>query len=91
MGVLDIEQNEPVFHAAWERRTFAMLMACFAAGHYSVDEFRHAIERMAPAAYLQTSYYEHWLHALETLLVEKGAISRAELGARQTELAKEAD
>src|SRR5207237_10885123 len=32
--------------------------------------------------YLESSYYEHWLTALETLLSEKGIISREELEAR---------
>lgn len=91
MGGLDIEQHEPVFHAEWEQRMFAMFIACFAGGHFNVDEFRHAIERMAPASYLATSYYEHWLHALETLLLEKGIIAQAELDARRATLAKEVD
>src|SRR5690606_30002927 len=41
---------------------------------------RHAIERsMAPDEYLRSSYYEHWLHGVETLLVEKGRVTREEL------------
>lgn len=91
MGVLDVEPNEPVFHAEWERRLFAVMLACLAGGHFVADEFRHAVERMDPATYLSTSYYEHWLHALETLLLEKGVLSAAELEARQAALAKEAD
>ncbi len=82
------EKDEPVFHADWERQTFALFLATIALGGYSVDEFRHAIERMKPAEYLESSYYEHWLHALETLLVEKGVLSRAELEARAAELAR---
>ncbi len=90
MGPVEPEPNEPIFHEEWERRMFAMFIAAFAGGHYNVDQFRHAIERMDPAHYLESSYYEHWLHALETLLVENGAITREELEARQAELAKEA-
>ena len=37
-----------------------------------VDEFRDAIERIPPAEYLEASYYERWLRAIETLLTEKG-------------------
>ncbi len=44
-----------------------------------MDEFRHAIERMDPAHYLEASYYEHWLHAFETLLLEKRVITADEL------------
>jgi hypothetical protein len=32
-----------------------------------LDQFRDAIERMPPAEYLEASYYERWLHAVETL------------------------
>jgi nitrile hydratase len=80
-GPVAPEADEPVFHAPWERRAFAVMLAVFASGLYNVDEFRHAIERMDPADYLRSSYYEHWLHALETLLVEKGAIGASELSA----------
>jgi nitrile hydratase len=33
-----------------------------------------------PAHYLSSSYYEHWLTAVETLLVEAGTLSQDELG-----------
>jgi len=65
----------------WERRMFAVLMATFASGIYNVDEFRHAIENMAPAEYLATSYYEHWLHSLEQVMIDKGQFNRSELEA----------
>lgn len=90
LGPLEIELNEPVFHADWERRMFALMISTFGGGNFNVDEFRHAIERMDPAHYLATSYYEHWLHSVETLLIEKGVVSRAELAARQAEIAKAA-
>ncbi len=78
LGPIDIESNEPVFHADWERRVFGVMMGLFARGHYNVDEFRHAIERMGAPAYLNTSYYEHWLHAMELLLAEKAVVSDGE-------------
>jgi nitrile hydratase len=37
---------------------------------------------MPPAASLRASYYERWLHGLETLLVERGLVGREELRAR---------
>lgn len=81
LGPVNADTNEPVFYAQWERRMFALLMATFAGGIYNVDEFRHAIERMTPAEYLTTSYYEHWLHSLERVMMEKGQFDRAELEA----------
>jgi nitrile hydratase subunit beta len=82
------EENEPVFHADWERHIFALLNLTIAAGQYHVDEIRHSIERMPPAEYLITPYYEHWLYAAEDLLDKKGVVTHAELEQRMAELAK---
>ena len=60
------EQNEPVFHADWERRMFALVSLARRAAQANGDEFRHAIERIPPARYLASSYYERWLAAAET-------------------------
>ena len=87
-GPIVREKDEPVFHSEWEGRTFGLLIATLALGRYNIDEFRHAIERMDPANYLESSYYEHWLHAIETLLIEKGVITEKELTNRAAELAK---
>ncbi len=77
-GPVEREDNEPLFHAAWERRVFALTMLSFG-GVANIDEFRHAIERMEPVHYLSSTYYEHWLAALETLTVEKEVLALQEL------------
>jgi len=76
-GAIAPEADEPVFHNEWERRVFAIMGAV--AGDWSIDEDRSACEAMSPAAYLNSSYYEHWLHGLETMLVAHGFVSAAEL------------
>lgn len=77
-GPIAREENEPLFHAPWERRVFAMTM--LGMGRLdTLDAFRHAIERMDPLHYLESSYYEHWLAALETLAVEHGVLTSEEL------------
>lgn len=81
-GAVDPEPDEPVFHVDWERDVFASVIALMAQGVYNLDEFRHAVERMDPVHYLQGSYYEHWLAAVELLVREKGLVSDAELGQR---------
>ncbi len=90
IGPIVREESEPVFHEEWERRMFAVMISTFGGGQFNVDQFRHAIERMDPAHYLQSSYYEHWLESVETLLLENGAITREELDARRSQMAKEA-
>ena len=69
------EPNEPVFRHDWEKRVMAMFPALYAGGNFNIDELRHAIERMSPIHYLEGTYYEHWMHAFETLLVEKGVLT----------------
>ena len=73
------EAQEPVFHAEWEKRVFALTLAAGALGRWNIDKSRHARERQHPDAYLRQSYYENWLVGLETLLLETGLLSAAEL------------
>jgi nitrile hydratase subunit beta len=81
-GPVEIELGEPVFHRPWEGRTYGLVAASIAMAGINTPMFRHAIERMDPAHYLSSSYYEHWLTALATLLVENGVLSAEELSAR---------
>lgn len=89
-GRVEHEEDEPVFRADWERHVFALLNLTVAAGQYCVDELRHSIERMPPARYLGTSYYEHWLHAAEDLLDAKRVVTHEEVERRMDELARQA-
>ena len=75
----EAENEEPVFHAEWERRAFALNLATGFLGKWNVDQGRHARERQHPADYLRNTYYENWLAGLETLLVEAGLVSEKEL------------
>jgi nitrile hydratase subunit beta len=78
-GRVQPELNEPTFHAEWERRVFGIVNGVLSLTGVNVDEFRHAIERIPPARYLASSYYERWLLAAETLLVERGIVTGEEL------------
>src|SRR5205814_1943804 len=81
-GPITQENDEPVFHEWWEKKVFAMQVVASGQRLYNGAEFRHAIECMNWIHYLESSYYEHWLTSLETLLSEKGIVSREELEAR---------
>ncbi|MDP5072933.1 MAG: nitrile hydratase subunit beta [OM182 bacterium] len=72
---------EPLFHAEWERRAFALTLATGMLGQWNIDESRHARENQAPQRYLDNSYYETWLVGLQKLLHEKGMLEREELAA----------
>ncbi len=81
-GPVEVEPDEPVFHHAWERAVFGVATAAFARRLIGGDAFRYAIERMDPGHYLGSSYYEHWLTGVATLLIEHGVLHRAELEQR---------
>jgi nitrile hydratase len=82
-GAVDVERDEPVFHEAWEALAFALNAVGVAVLRaYNVDEYRHAVERMAPAHYLGAPYYERVLTAAASLLVEKGVVTYADLESR---------
>ncbi len=75
------EADEPVFHAPWERRVFAMAIAMGYAGAWSLDASRAAREAMPPAQYLGSSYYGIWLAALERQVAALGLTTPGEIAA----------
>ena len=77
-GPVRPEPDEPVFHHEWERRAFALTLACGGLGRWNLDMSRHARERIPPPRYLEASYYEIWLEGLQTLLVERGLLTERE-------------
>ncbi len=82
LGPVVTIENEPVFRAEWEKHAFAMFASCFRAGFFGVDAFRHGIEKMDPAEYLLSNYYEHWTHTVEHYGEKIGALDLDELERR---------
>jgi nitrile hydratase len=79
MGPVQYEQDEPGFHAAWEGRIYGINASLRAMGKWNLDAWRHQIELLPPAGYLQMSYYERWLWINEQLLVKHGLVTPEEL------------
>jgi hypothetical protein len=90
-GPIDPEVDEPVFHAEWERRCFALSVAMGAYGSWNLDMSRYARETLPPGDYLTTSYYEHWLHGLQRQLVEHDFLSYDEIEQRMRTLQQASD
>ena len=63
------EDDEPRFHAEWERRTCALTLAMGATKQWNLDMTRAARESLPAAVYLASSYYQIWLEALTKQLV----------------------
>jgi nitrile hydratase len=80
-GTVSPEEDEPVFHAGWERRVFALTLAMGATGTWNLDASRFARENRPPDDYLNKSYYEIWLAGLQQLLSEHELVTEDEVSA----------
>ena len=70
-------------YSMWEKRTDAMLRILTRDRHIiRVDELRRAIESIPPMDYETMSYYERWITAIETLIIEKGLLTRQDIDRR---------
>ena len=82
-GALPRRSGELIFHDQWERRAFALVVALHEQGEFIWDDFRQYliasisangdISEMLDSR--EPGYYEHWLAALEKMLIEKGLIT----------------
>ena len=83
------DDGGPVFAEPWQAQAFALAVRLSEQGHYTWKEWASAL-----AAQLQTAadrgepddgsrYYEHWLAALESLVVAKGLADRPALDSRK--------
>ena len=82
MGPIKYEKNEPVFHATWEGRVYAMSAAVTATRKVRLG-LRPPIENLPAAEYLRKSYFELWLTSLTERLVASDLVTRAELESGQ--------
>ena len=82
-----IERDEHA-HALWERRVDAMMMLLT---HPSrrllvLDELRRNVEALGPGAYETTAYYERWIAAIASAMIDRGVVTSGELGRRMDEV-----
>ena len=75
------EPQEPVFHAEWEKRAFAITLAMGMPGGWNIDMSRFARENRPPEDYLAKSYYQIWVAGLEQLMLERGLVGPDEIEA----------
>ena len=74
--------KEPVFAEPWQARAFALVRKLAERGHFTSSEWTAALAREV-AGDDGSHYYEHWLAALEKLVVDKGLADSAALLARK--------
>ena len=78
-GPVVAEFNEPVFHAEWEKRVFALTFAMTISARWNTDLARFVRENRHPAEYLSMSYYQIWFTALEAMLKERALVTENEI------------
>lgn len=84
--------GELVFEAPWESRAFGVAVALQDAGAIDFEHFRgHLIAEISARGREEdgSGYYEHWLDALQHVLLEQGVVSADELDARAAVIAHE--
>jgi len=89
------QDDEPVFHAPWEARVFAMVVHLHKQGRFAwsewVDHLVQEIDAARDAGAFDTPYYELWVRACERLLSGKSMMTALALEAKITELSVPVD
>ncbi len=82
-AALPRKNGELVFNAPWEGRAFGMAVVLNEKGAYSWDDFRaQLVEKIAQGS---PEYYESWLSAFESLLIDTSVLSADALDRRAAE------
>ena len=83
------DDGEPVFREPWEAQAFAMTLALFEQGLFTWTEWAAALSAAIKQAQASgdcddgSTYYRHWLSAIEQLVRDKGLASEQTLAARR--------
>jgi nitrile hydratase accessory protein len=86
---LPCDQGGPVFAEPWQAQAFALAVKLSEQGPFTWKEWAAALANELKAAADRgepddgTHYYEHWLAALERLVVEKGLTDREAMHERK--------
>lgn len=74
-----------MFREPWEAQAFAMTLCLHERGLFTWPEWTQALGETIKSARAEneTSYYQHWLAALERLVAEKGIAAPDQLEARR--------
>jgi nitrile hydratase accessory protein len=86
---LPVDHDGPVFAEPWEAQAFSLAVKLSEQGHFTwkewaaalAHELKTAVDRGEPDD--GSRYYQHWLAALERLVIEKGLADRAGLDRRK--------
>jgi nitrile hydratase len=87
LGAVRVPGSDAPTHGEWELRCFVLnMMASY--GGFGSGPFRFVIESLPAGEYLRLSYYEKWLHVLETRLIRNRTFAAADLDRWRAALAQ---
>ena len=92
LPALPMDEVGPVFREPWEAGAFALVLKLYQGGHFSWPEWVEYLSAEIRAAQahgdadLGQTYYQHWLAALEKLVIAKGLAPGVELTARKAQI-----
>lgn len=69
-----------------KKRVDALMVLTSAAGLMTTDSLRRVLEDMGADAYETMTYYERWIASIAQNMVEAGAVTTEELGAKMAEV-----
>ncbi len=70
----------------WEHRVSAIRQVLGQKGLLRSDELRRGIESIEPGRYEALGYYERWIESIESIIVEKGLLTREEIDQKMADL-----
>ena len=76
-----VEPDDDALPDAFGARVDALRQLLAQRGLMSVDELRRYVEAIPEAEYHALTYYERWLRAITTMMVEKGVVPAETLSA----------
>jgi nitrile hydratase accessory protein len=92
LPLLPRDAEGPVFAEPWQAQAFAVVAELIESGKISRDEWAESLGAVLKEAEERgeydtgARYYDHWLLALEELVVEKGLAGPEELGNEKEEI-----
>lgn len=94
---LPVDRDGPVFREPWEAQAFAMAVKLHESGLFTWPEWAEALSAEIKAAQaagdpdLGDTYYQHWLKALEALVLTKTTLTAERLAKRKDAWARAAE
>lgn len=78
-----LDNDEPVFSEPWEAQAFALVIGLYEKQAFTWTEWADVLSKTIHADDGCTPYYELWLKALETMVMQKSLTHEKEMSDRQ--------